>query len=569
MKWAVWLALGLASVLVVIGLLLTYWFPSNLVREELEVRLSELLQGTVTIRALSFNALTGLQVRDLEFRKPEQPPLTFNRLALDYSLLGLLKGTFTINEVTVERANISLNLPELAQGSPADEPAAPSEPTFLPTFPLSIDLNTLAIIDSQVHVIVSPDLQVALSNINLRSSGTVSPENANLNGQLTIDQLALDFQGKHLQLPLDITFNTHIDLASQHLDLKELTLVSDPAWRMTFSGTVSDFFTKDNIHLSLTDTQFNLESIMKLAQEFVPPEWASATIQGSLSPTFSIRGALPDAQFLGTIQVGVQAQDLQVNLPSQALNLGPTSLDIRAEDIRIKNNQPTEGTVSGKVTFQNLKFQSYRLENLDLVLAGDGHVSGAFSGTLNVSGSTRVPPDIVGTSFTLPFDLTLDTKGNHQTHEVHINTLDLDLGSYGSLHAKADITPHMSRNPDMDASLELRVRPRLQALLPLLPQDQLEGLIVDASPEPESLVLRATGLLQKDFQPKWATATAALKLSPIKARWDKVGVAGDLDQLTFLLSSKYQKQEGAFQGTIGVSTKLSDLHARDSLSLVR
>ncbi|MDH5427796.1 MAG: hypothetical protein OEY57_06440 [Nitrospirota bacterium] len=568
-KGLLWLGLGILSLLLVMGLLLTYWFPSNLVREKLEVRLSEILQGTVTIRSLSFNALTGLQVQDLEFRKSDQPPLTLERLMLDYSLLGLLRGTFTINEVTIDKANISLNLPELLQAAPSEPPDIPpsTEPASLPSFPISIDLDTLAIIDSHVQVTVSADLDVELSKLNLHSSGAVSPEDANLKGQLTVAQLALDFQGKHVQLPLEITFHTQVDLAKQHLNLEELTLASNPGWRMTFSGTVSDFFTQDTIDLSLTDTQFNLEPIMKLAQELIPPEWSSATIHGSLSPTFSIKGALPDGQFLGTIQVGLQGQNLQVYLPSLAVDLGPTTLDIRAEDIRVKHNKPIKGTVSAKATVQDLTVQSYALPHLDLGLDGAGELAGPFSGTLHVSGSTVIPPEMVGTSLTLPFDLSLDTKGNHHTREVHLNKIDLDLDSYGSLHAKADLIPHTSPSSDIDASLELRVQPRLQALLPLLPQDQLQGLVLQASAEPENVLIRATGLLQQDFHPQWATATAALKLSPIKAAMDTAGLSGNLEQLTFLLSSKYQQQEGAFQGTLGVSTKLSGLHAKENLAL--
>ncbi len=569
MKWLLWLTLGLASLLLVIALLLTYWFPANMVRQELEVRLSELLEGTVTIHFLSFNALTGLQATDVAFRKADQPPLTLERLALDYSLWGLLTGTFRINEVTVEQANISLNLPELTQIPSSEKPVSPppTKPTSLPNFPLSIDLNSLAIIDSQLQVIVSHDLQVALSTINLRSSGVVSPEEANLNGTLSVNQLALDFQGKHVQLPLDIRFDTQINLSTQHLNLEELTITSDPAWHMTLSGTVSDFFTQDNIQLSLTDTQFNLESIVKLAQAFVPPEWASAKIQGSFSPTFSLNGSLPDKQFEGTIQVGLQSKELQVNLPSLKINLGPTALDIRAEDIRVHNNQPTEGTLSANVTLQDFNFHSYRLENFRVVLASNAHLSGPFSGTVNVKGSTIFPPTIVGTAFSLPFDLALDTKGNYQTQEFHLSNLDLDMGTFGSLQAKADITPHISQTPGMDASLELRVRPRLQAFLSLLSQDQLQGLAVNAGTNPESLILRATALLGDDFQPEWATGTAALKLSPLKATWNKIAVSGDLDQLTFLLSSKYQKLNGAFQGTMGVSTKLSDLQAKKNLTL--
>jgi hypothetical protein len=568
MKRLMWLALGIMSLLLVVGLLLTFWFPSNLVREELEVRLSELLQGTVTIQSLSFNALTGLKVGDLEFRKPGQSPLTFERLALDYSLLGLFTGTFTINEVLIDQANISLDIPELTKAPPMEEAAAPpARPTSLPTFPLSIDLNSLAIVDSHVHVIVSPDLQVTLSTINLRSSGTASPEETNLKGQLTIDQLTLDFQGKHVQLPLEITFNTQLDLPTELLNLEELTLASDPAWRMTLSGTVSEFFTQDQINISLTDTQLHLDSLMKLANDFIPAEWATATIRGFLSPTFSIKGALPDTQFQGTIQAGLQGQDLQVSLPSLAIDLGPTSFDIRAEDIRVKKNQPAGGTLSAKVTSQDLGFQSYRMEDLDLVLASEGLASGPFSGNFSVRGTTTVPPDMVGSPIILPFDLALDTSGNHLTRHVQLKNLNVDLGPYGNMKVKGELQPHPSPKQAMGASLEVRLWPRINALLSLLPKDRLQGLVLQKGTEPDTLVFQATAGLHPDFRPEWGKATAALKLSSLQAQWDSFGAKGTMNQLTFLLASDYQEKNNAFQGTVGFSSNLSNLHAAESLTI--
>ena len=123
LKWFVWLGVGLLALLLCAGLLLTYWFPSDMVRQELEIRLSELFQGTVRIHSLSFNLLTGLQVSQLELIKPSQPPFTLEHLTLDYSLLGLLKGTFTINEISIDHANVSLNLPELMKT--AQEPLLP------------------------------------------------------------------------------------------------------------------------------------------------------------------------------------------------------------------------------------------------------------------------------------------------------------------------------------------------------------------------------------------------------------------------------------------------------------
>ena len=565
MKWFLWLTLGLASLLLIIGLLLTYWFPSNIVRQQLEVQMSKLLQGTVTIRSLSFNALTGLQVSNLEFRKSDQRPLTVERLTLGYSLLGLLKGKFTFNEIAIERANISLNLPELTQGPPSQKPFSPAE--FLSNLPISIDLNALSILDSQMIVIVSPDLQVNLSKLNLRSSGMISSEKTNLKGQLTIGKLALNFQGKHAQLPLEITFNTQLDLPTKHLNLEELTLVSDSALRMTLFGTISNLFTKDQIHLSLRDTLINLESIMKLAQEFVPPEWASATVKGSLSPTFAIKGTLPDGQFLGTIQVGLKGQDLQVNLPSLALALGPASLDIRAEDVRVQHNQPTEGILSAKISSQNMAFQSYGIKNLDFSLAGNGLASGFFSGNLGMSGITAIPPDIVGTPVTLPFNLTLDANGNHQTRYVQVKDLNVDLGSYGTLQLKGTLQPHPSPREGMDASLEARLSTKLNALLALLPKGKLQGFVLQSGSEPDTIVLQAIGALHPDFRPEWAKVSAELKLPSLEAKLNSLSAEGTVKQLAFLVSSYYQEKNGAFQGTAEFSSNLSNLHAADKVTI--
>ncbi|MGB5052906.1 MAG: hypothetical protein WBO24_00770, partial [Nitrospirales bacterium] len=80
LKWFVWLGMSILALLLCAGLLLTYWFPSDMVRQELEIRLSELLQGTVRIQSLSFNLLTGVEVSQLELTKPGQIPLTFEHL---------------------------------------------------------------------------------------------------------------------------------------------------------------------------------------------------------------------------------------------------------------------------------------------------------------------------------------------------------------------------------------------------------------------------------------------------------------------------------------------------------
>jgi len=567
LKVIVWLGVGLLALLLCVGLLLTYWFPSDMVRQELEVRLSELLQGTVRIHSLSFNLLTGLQVSHLEFIKPSQPPLTLEHLTLDYSLLGLLKGTFIINEISIDHADVSLNLPELTKAAPEPTPPPPSEPAALPTLPVSINLETFKIIESEIRVVVSPDLMVNLTRLNLQSSGAASSDAAHLNGTLQVEQLALALQGRHIQLPLAVKFDTAIHLPTQHLHLKQLTIESDPAIRLTLSGTINEFLTQKAVNLSLTDTSLDLGMIMALAKDFVPPDFSTTSIRGNLSPSLTLTGSLPDSGFQGTIHAELDGKEVEIHLPDLALTVGPTDLKLTAKDLQIKENLPFMGNISAKLSTHDLAFQAYGIQNLTFMLESSYQTLGPFSGNLKISGNTALPGELIGTPFNLPFAVTLDTSGNHHTRQVQVKNLNVDLSPYGTLQMKGDVQPHASPKEGMDASLEVRLSPKINALLALLPKDRLQGLVLQKGNEPDTLLLQATGALHPDFRPEWAKATAALKLSSLRAKSDPLGAEGTMHQLTFLVSSGYQEHNGAFQGTVGFSSNLSNLRAAEGVSI--
>jgi len=567
LKGFVWLGMGMLALLLCAGLLLTYWFPSDMVRQELEVRLSELLQGTVRIHALSLNLLTGLQVSQLEFIKPSQPPLTLEHLTLDYSLLGLLKGTLTINEISIDHADVSLNLPELTKAAPEPTPPPPSEPATLPTLPVSIDLETFKIIESDIQVVVSSDLTVNLTHLNLQSSGAVSSDDAHLNGMLQVEQLALTLQGKHIQLPLVVKFDTAVHLPTQHLDLKQLTIESDPAIRLTLSGTINEFLTKKTVDLSLTDTSLDLGMIMALVKDFVPPDLATSSIRGIVSPSLTVTGSLPDSGFHGIIHAGLDGKDVELHHPDLALTVGPTDLALTAKDVQLKESLPFRGNISAELSTHNLAFQTYGVHNLHFTLESDYQALGPFSGNLKISGNTALPGELLGRPVNLPFAVALETSGNHHTRQIQVKNLDIDLRPYGTLKMKADVQPQAPPKKDMDATLEVRLSPKINALLSLLPKDRLQGLVLQKGNEPDTLVLRATGALHPDFRPEWAKATAALKLSSLRAKVDSLASEGTMHQLTFLVSSGYQENNGAFQGTVGFSSNLSNLRAAEGLSI--
>ena len=57
--------LVLAVLVVSVALLVRYLFPSEVVREELETALSKRLGGTVSIKSLEFDMLTGLRAQQV------------------------------------------------------------------------------------------------------------------------------------------------------------------------------------------------------------------------------------------------------------------------------------------------------------------------------------------------------------------------------------------------------------------------------------------------------------------------------------------------------------------------
>ena len=228
---------------------------------------------------------------------------------------------------------------------------------------------------------VSPDLAVHLTRLNLQSSGGFSSDDAHLDGTLRVEQLAVALQGKDIQLPLVVKFDTTIHLPSQHLDLKQLTIESNPAFRLTLSGTINEFLTQKAINLSLTDTHLDLGRIMALAKDFVPPEFATATMSGNLSPTLTLTGSPSDSGFQGTIHARLDGKDVEIHLPGLPLTVGPTNADIlTANKVQVKDGLPLTGNVSANLSTHDLTFQTYGVQNLEFMLESDYQASGPFSG---------------------------------------------------------------------------------------------------------------------------------------------------------------------------------------------
>lgn len=569
-RWLFWLGIGFLILLLGAGMLLTYWFPSEMVRQELETRLSDLLKGTVRIEALSFNLLSGLHVRRAGYLREGHPPLKVETLQLDYSLWNLLQGTLRINEVAIEGADLVLNIPELSQGAAPEEPEpAPTDQPLIPVLPVTVDLTTLKILDSQVTVIVSPDLRIRLADLNFTSSGGISPDLATLRGSMDIQGVDLTLQDKNLQFPLMVNFDTAVYLQGEKIEIAKLTIQSEPTLRLTLAGTINHPLAEKDMEITLRDTQVDLAQLLRLGQPFIPPDLQDLLVQGTLIPQITVQGSAPDGVFSGRIQGTLQGRNLETTLPAYQVQIEPANVNLTFKDVRVQGNNPILGQIDLITSIQGIRYQTYQINQLGLNVAGELLDAGPFSGVITISGDTILPGELTGTPIPLPFEVSLDSKGNHKTRAVTVSALNARLGPYGLVLGAAKLEPRASPSTAIDATLEVRLLPRLDTMLPLIPKAYLQGVTLKKSTSRDSIHVRATGVLNQDYIPEAATIATAVKLSSLKARLQEPKAEGNLENLAILVNGNYQRQEGTIKGTAGLSLNLAQLAAQEQLSITR
>lgn len=391
LKWLAIFGTVLLTLFLCLGLLLTYLFPDEFVQQELEVRLSEQLQGTVRIESLSFNLLTGLQLQNVEFLQQDQPQLTLQELILDYDLLELFQQRLQINEVRIDSATIDLNLAETTRTpAPKEQTPTPSqespEPASLPAVPLSLALNTFVISHSNINVVISPTLAVSLTDLNVDISGAVTEKLADLSGSLDIATLALDLDEKKIDLPVSLTVALSADLPHEQLTVQRLTVKSDPAIRLTLVGQINNFLSQPDMDLSLRNAALDLEKLLLIGKDFLPPDLGTIDASGTLSPEITIQGTMRESGFQGNVRAKVNAQGFQAHLPMFHTTLHPTDLLVETSDLAIRDSAPESSSLTVSLNSAGADVQDHSVTGIDLGVSGriqEGQAE--LSGSLEVS----------------------------------------------------------------------------------------------------------------------------------------------------------------------------------------
>ena len=395
----------------------------------------------------------------------------------------------------------------------------------------------------------------------------MTQEDVALDGSLRIEDIAVALEDQHIRLPLELILSLAANLPDQQLALQQLTVQSDPFIRLTLSGTIQEFFTNRLLDLSLHDAELNLEKLLSLAKDFVPDDLGSIKVNGILSPRLTLKGSLPESEFLGKINFGLEAKGVEADLPSFSTILEPTDISIEASDISIKENMPEFGTLKVDVSNKAAHYQDYSIRNFGLKLNNEYFAAGPVKASLEISGIPTIPPAGPIESLTLPIQVQLEADGNFKTQDLLIHTLDLKLGDLLSVTSRGEVHSQQPEAQGFNASISTRLEPQIANLLLLVPPALLEGITLHKGPGRDVIVLNVSGALNPEYVPTWAKLTTSVKVTDMNTSLNALPAGGTLNHANVLVSANYSRQDGQFTGTVGTALQLSDLHQGGSVAV--
>ena len=290
-------------------------------------------------------------------------------------------------------------------------------------------------------------------------------------------------------------------------------------------------------------------------------------VNGVLAPTLHLTGSLPESEFLGKVQFGLDARGVAADLPPWSTHLEPTNFSIKASDISIKENMPEFGTLDVSLSNRSARFQNYAIRDFSLSLHNEFFAAGPVKASLEISGTPTIPPAGPIESLTFPLRVQLEADGNIKTQDLLIHAMDVKLGDLLNVTSRGEVHSQKPDAEGLNVSLSTRLEPQIGNLLLLVPSDMLEGISVQKGSGRDVMVFNVTGALSPEYTPTWAKLTASVKLTDMGATVEALPAGGTLNQANVLVSANYTRENGQFTGTIGTGLQLSNLHQGGSVAV--
>ncbi len=563
--------LFLILLLVVAGVVLTYYFPSERIRPIAEEQLTELLKIPVSIESLEFGILRGIHISGLTLGE-ENPLFDVQNIILDYDLTQLMQGRFVINQVLVQEPKLNLisvdgvwnfqPLLDLA-GSEEKPPPVVKKSEGLPVIPIAVDLREFAIRNVQVNLDMDGEMKSRMEGLSLEAHGKINREeidvvlrtimappaqgehnleffssqgegvdvktlslidmkvstqdlnNIRLSGTLGLKKNQFQI-GKPLPSP---DFSSEIDLTAtvqdQGLNIQKMEFYIGETNRVDITGSASQLAKDPRFNIRLNEAAFKIEDLIAWAGTMIPEIKANGNLRVS---NVEVKGHMPEfkPQDIELVSAKINVEDLSAQYPELSADLQGFDLEVDLTNVQLKNGVPE--TVNGKIhlTMDQAKAQNLKIKGLnhDLQIQAQGanlaDVSLTFSTALKQATFSSPELGAIKTGLNLNGSL----GANIHSGDIDFFKVDYSLGSA----AKGDLKASAINFGKTSFQVEQDINIKLTALRSLIPKKLLQK--IDGYPTAGETAVHATvqGKLDENFKPVQALLNTRIKLNGIDTR---------------------------------------------------
>jgi hypothetical protein len=188
LRWATWTIGGLILLLIVAGFALRMYFTDERIRRTAESMIHDMFDRTAHIGEVDFSLFSGITLDRLEVCDLDErgggPFLDVEQVRVRYSLWPLITGKLQIDEVTVVRPRVYVEMYEDSTFSFSDlivsDTLAPVEPTdtTVTDFPVTINLTSFTVEDAELHLDGLMEAHVRGASLSMHDLEACSPVDA-------------------------------------------------------------------------------------------------------------------------------------------------------------------------------------------------------------------------------------------------------------------------------------------------------------------------------------------------------------------------------------------------------
>jgi len=373
LKWAS-IAIGTILALLIIGIIaLPFVFPLEKIKDFAVAKLSETIHREVRIDKVSFDIFSGIKLQGLYIGNhagfAKKPFVSADSIELRYAFWPLFSRQIIIKEIRLVKPQIlveknlrgEFNFSDLLKpAKPSNQPSAPPPKPPTTKLPFNLFVSSFSIREGKItYMDYSARAANEIKNLNLKVSGfelaMVKPIDVSLSAMVL-------YQGK--DIPVSLKTSVGIDVAKEGADIPSLYLTI-AGENLSATASLSNLRVAPHLTFSARSNKFSVDPLLAI---FAAPAGAkkAATKPGELTKTIDqATSSIPrNFSLNGKINVeNLTFQKFKVDKIDLSLILSNKKLSANIKELKIY-----EGSLTGKAEVDlAASGLGYNLKDLKLV----------------------------------------------------------------------------------------------------------------------------------------------------------------------------------------------------------